>query len=186
MMEKEIRWGSVLGGAIAGAILGYLMRRKPAPLKVERKIDLNRYQGKWYEIAAIPTKFEKGCINATSEYSLEKDGTFRIVNECRVTESGNLKKSFGKAILKDAGTNSKFKVKFRGPFKRDYQILSVGNEYEYALAGDESRTRLWILSRKPVLSKNVVDQLIDKAKNEGFDIGKIVFIKHNHQNEPCY
>lgn len=186
IMEKDIKWKPILGGAIAGAILGYLMRRRPAPINVERKIDLNRYQGKWYEIAAIPSKFEKGCTNVTSEYSLQKDGTFKIVSECRVIESGNLKKSFGKATLKDPGTNSKFKMKSRGPFKRDYQILSVGNEYEYALAGDQSRTRLWILSRKPVLAKNVVDQLIDKAKNEGFDIGKIVFIKHNHNNEPCY
>ncbi len=185
-METEINWRSIIGGAIAGAILGYIMRRKPAPIKVERKIDLNRYQGKWYEIAAIPSKFEKGCINVTSEYSLQNDRTFNVVNECRVLESGNLKKSYGKAILRDPDTNSKFKIKFRGPFKRDYQILSVGNEYEYALAGDQSRKRLWILSRKPVLSKNVVDQLIDIAKNEGFDIGKIVFIKHNHMNEPCY
>jgi apolipoprotein D and lipocalin family protein len=185
-METEIKWRPIIGGAIAGAIFGYLMRRRPAPITVERKIDLNRYQGRWYEIATIPSKFEKGCINVTSEYSLQKDGTFNIVNECRTIETGNLKKSFGKAILKDPGTNSKFKIKFRGPFKRDYQILSVGNEYEYALAGDQSRKRLWILSRKPILSKNVVDQLIDKAKNEGFDVGKIVFIKHNHLNEPCY
>jgi apolipoprotein D and lipocalin family protein len=185
-MDTEIRWKPILGGVIAGTILGYLTRRKPAPIKVEKKIDLNRYQGKWYEIAAIPTKFEKGCTNVTSEYSLQKDGSLRIVNECRVIESGNLKKTYSKALLKDPGTNSKFKLKIRGPFKRDYQVLEVGNNYDYALVGNESRTRLWILSRKPILAKNIVDRLMEKAKNEGFDIRKVVFIKHTHVNEPCY
>jgi len=80
-------------------------------LEVVPKVDLERYLGKWYEIAHLPARFQEGCDHTTATYSLLKDGGISVLNEC--TKKGKYKKAKGKAKVVDKTTGAKLKVRTR-------------------------------------------------------------------------
>ena len=41
--------------------------------------ELNRYLGKWYEIARLDHSFERGLEAVSAEYSLRDDGGIRVI-----------------------------------------------------------------------------------------------------------
>ena len=71
---------------------------KTDPLEVVPHVDLQRYLGRWYEIATIPQHFQKGCVAVTADYSLLKNGDIRVVNTCRQgTLDGKIRSVRGRA-----------------------------------------------------------------------------------------
>lgn len=79
-------------------------------LEVVPKVELQKYLGKWYEIAHLPAKFQEGCSQTTATYSLSKDGNITVLNECR--RNGKVRKAKGKAKVVDKTTGAKLKVTF--------------------------------------------------------------------------
>jgi apolipoprotein D and lipocalin family protein len=147
---------------------------KPQPLETVKSVDLNKYMGKWYEIALFPQRFEKGCNCTVAEYSIEKDYV-KVVNSCnKDSVNGKLKKATGKAFAVDGSNNSKLKVQFFWPFRGDYWIIELAEDYSYAVVGAPNRKYLWILSRTPVMDDATYNMLLEKIKGKGFDITKIV------------
>ena len=145
-------------------------------------VDLDRYQGKWYEIARYPNRFQKKCVgNTTATYTIKKEGIVEVINECR-KENGKTDRAKGKAKVVDKETNAKLKVRFAPswlsflPFVwGDYWIIDLENEnYSYAVIGDPSRKYLWILSRTPELDEDTYSKIVEKIKNNGFDPGKLI------------
>ena len=130
-------------------------------------VDLNRYLGKWYEIASIPTWFQKGCIKTEANYSLNDDGTIKVVNTCIRDEKES--KAVGEAYIVDRLTNSKLKVTFFWPFYGDYWIFALHQNYEWALVGGRDGKTLWVLSREKTMSDAVYSQILDKIQVLGFD-----------------
>ena len=87
--------------------------RSDSQLTVVDTVNLNRYLGKWYEIASYPSWFQKGCTGSTAEYSLLSDGKIQVINRCHKDSlDGPLKVSKGKAEVVDITTNAKLKVWF--------------------------------------------------------------------------
>lgn len=155
------------------------------PLDTVSKVDLNRYIGKWYEIARFEQSFQKGCTAVEANYSLRKDGDIKVVNKCRLnTPDGELKESEARAWVKDKETNAKLKVQFflRGIklpiFAGNYWILELDDDYQYALVGDKSRKYLWILSRTNTLDEKIYLELVAKARDLHFDVSKLIKTKH--------
>lgn len=121
---------------------------------VSQKVDLNRYLGRWYEIARYDNAFQKDCVAATATYSMRHDGNISVLNQCRVsTLEGELRSAEGKAWVVDPETNAKLKVSFFWPFSGDYWIIELGEQYEYAVIGHPSRKYLWILGRSPEMDE---------------------------------
>ncbi len=144
------------------------------PLTTVAHVDLNRYMGKWYEIARYPNRFQKGCAgDTTATYSLKPDGNVQVVNECRTAE-GKTKRATGTAKVTDTATNSKLKVTFFWPFYGKYWILELGPNYEYAVIGEPSRDYLWILSREPKMDDAMYQRLIGKIRTHGYDPSKLM------------
>lgn len=153
-----------------------LLAMNTPPLEVVPSVDLNRYQGKWHEIARLPNRFERSCVrDVTATYSLLPDGGIRVVNEC-VDEKGKANRSEGKARLKDKrGPNTKLKVSFFWPFYGDYWIIGLDPDYQWALvAGGEDRKYLWLLSRTPKIDEALYQKLISVAKTKGFDVDRLI------------
>ena len=143
-------------------------------LPVVEKVDLNRYLGKWHEIARLPMFFERNCISdVTAEYSLRPDGKIGVLNQCR-QKDGTLSTASGTARVVDQSTNAKLKVSFFWPFFGDYWILELGPNYEYAMVGEPSRKYLWILSRQPNLDEDTYLKLVTKAKLLGFNTSQLI------------
>ena len=144
------------------------------PLETVKSVDLNKYVGKWYEIALFPQRFEKGCNCSTAEYSIEKDYV-KVVNKCnRGGVNGKLTGVTGKAFAVKESNNSKLKVQFFWPFKGDYWIIELADDYSYAVVGAPNRKYLWILSRTPKMDDVIYNELLQRISKKGFDITKLV------------
>jgi apolipoprotein D and lipocalin family protein len=153
-----------------------LAKEELKPLEVVPYVELNKYLGKWYEIAHLPFRFENGCTDITATYSLSKDGNVSVLNEC--LRDGKLKQANGKAKVVDKNSGAKLKVTFFWPFSADYWIIDLGNDYDYAVVGTPNRKYLWILSRTPQMDDNLFSQLVESVKSKGFDINKLIKTSH--------
>lgn len=143
-------------------------------LEVVPSVDLLRYVGQWYEIARLPNRFEKKCVDSvTANYSLRADGKIEVVNRCRKA-NGQYITAKGKAKIVDKRTNAKLKVSFFWPFYGDYWILDLGPNYEYSVVGDPSRDYLWILSRSPQIDETLYQQLLAKMAARGFQTERMI------------
>ncbi len=155
--------------------------QKSESVKTVQSVDLNRYIGKWYEIAKYPNRFQKQCVaNTTAVYSLKDNGRIEVLNSCR-TQNGETDKATGDAKIVDKTTNAKLKVRFAPGFLSflpmiwgDYWIIDLEKDYKYAVVGTPSRDYLWILSRTPELDEATYQEILARIKEQGFDTGKLV------------
>ena len=145
-------------------------------LEVVPHVELEKYLGKWYEVAHLPFRFEDGCTDITATYSLSKDGSISVLNEC--LRDGKLKQAKGKAKVVDKNTGARLKVTFFWPFSADYWIIDLGKEYDYAVVGTPNRKYLWILSRTPQLDERLFSQLIASVKSKGFNVNDLIKTSH--------
>jgi apolipoprotein D and lipocalin family protein len=143
-------------------------------LDVVKSVDLERYLGKWYEIASFPQSFQKGCNCSTAEYFKTDEDYIRVINSCRLDSvNGKLKTAEGKAFIVDTITNAKLKVQFFWPFKGDYWIIDLAEDYSYAVVGHPNREYLWILSRTKIMDTQIYKNILERVKAKGFDITKL-------------
>lgn len=144
-----------------------------APLATVEKVDVAKYMGKWYEIAKYPVVFETGCYGVTAEYSLNDDGTVRVFNTCRNANGEIANTIEGSAAVADSATNAKLMVYFFGPFGAPYWILELGENYQYAVVGDPTRSTLWILSRAPTLDDATYQGILARLPDKGYDPARL-------------
>jgi apolipoprotein D and lipocalin family protein len=155
------------------------------PLEVVPSVDLVRYCGSWYEIARLPNGFQEKCAgDVIATYTLLNDGQIKVVNRCR-KEDGEITEAEGRAKrASDDGPNSKLKVRFAPsilsflPFVwGNYWILELDAAYTYAVVGEPNREYLWILSRSPRMDENIIQGILDRMKEKGFDVSKVIRTK---------
>jgi len=142
--------------------------------------ELNRYLGKWYEIARLDHKFERGLQSVTATYTLNDDGTVKVANSGVSTKTGKRDDAIGKA--KFIGTNdvAHLKVSFFGPFYGSYIVYELDKEnYEYALVSGPDRSYMWILSRTPTMAAARYESLLKIAKQNGFDTDALIKVEHD-------
>jgi lipocalin len=142
-------------------------------LKPVTSFDLEKYLGRWYEVARLPAWFEKGMTNVTATYSLKDNGKVKVENAG--LKNGKNKVAIGKAKIAGEPTLGYLKVAFFLSFYADYVIIDLDTaNYQWAMVAS-SYEYLWILSREPVLDKAILDNLVEKAKKMGFDTTKLYY-----------
>lgn len=140
------------------------------PLSTVQSVDLQRYLGRWYEVARYPNQFEENCVGVTATYSLKPDGTIKVVNSCRKGKlDGPEDIAEGTATVVDTKTNAKLSVSFFWPFAGDYWVIGLADDYSWALVGEPSGRYLWILSRTPSLPDDTRAALIAQLKSQGYN-----------------
>lgn len=143
----------------------------PVPVK---EVDLARYVGTWYELAKIPNRFQKKCVEGTTAtYKLREDGRIDVLNSC-LKENGDVYEAKGLARVVDTVTNSQLEVSFFSilgirPVWGDYWILGLGENYEYAVVGSPDRKYGWILSRTNQQPPDVLEEIWAIVHEQGFD-----------------
>ncbi|KAA9325378.1 lipocalin family protein [Adhaeribacter soli] len=169
--KRKVLFGAAL---LVTGLAVMALRPQNAPLETVPSVDLQKYMGTWYEIAAFPQRFQKGCQCTKAEYSLHPDGYVEVRNSCRKNgPDGKLKAITGKAFVADKTTNAKLKVQFFWPFKGDYWILDLAPDYSYAVVGAPDRESLWILARKPVMAEETYQQILGRIKEKNFDVSRL-------------
>ena len=140
-----------------------------------KELDLNRYVGKWYEIARFPHSFEKDLVGVTATYELMDNGKIRIINEgYKNTLDGKHSKAEGKAKVPDKSEPGKLRVSFFWDFYSDYYVLELDENYRYAMIGSSSDKYFWILSRTPQMDESTYTMLLEKAQKRGYNLKKLI------------
>ncbi len=144
------------------------------PLQTVPNVDLNKYSGKWFEIASYPQRFQKRCHCTTAEYTPTEDGYLIVENRCnKDSVNGKLSYIKGKAFVVAHTGNAKLKVQFFWPFKGDYWVIDLADDYSYAVVSAPNKKYLWILSRTAKMDIAVYQQIITRLKGKGFDLTKL-------------
>lgn len=159
----------------------FLMGCDVAPDNVQpvSGFELNRYLGKWYEIARLDHSFERGLEQVTANYSLRSDGSVKVINRGFNPGKNKWKEAEGKAYFVGEPDIGQLKVSFFGPFYGGYNIIELDKEgYQYSLVCGPNLSYLWILARDPNLDQKTVDGLVSNASLLGFETDKLIFVKH--------
>jgi len=152
----------------------------PENVKPVNDFKLEKYLGKWYEIARLDHSFERGLTRVTADYSLRDDGGVRVINRGYSTEKNAWDEAEGKAYFVKEQDQGYLKVSFFGPFYGAYVIFELDHDnYQYSLVSGPDKSYLWILARTPELNGDIKDMLVEKAADSGFDTAKLIFLNHD-------
>ena len=141
-------------------------------------VDVNRYVGKWYAISSLPQFFTRSCKGQTADYEVINEKTISVLNTC--LKGKGTTTITGKAVIKNPITNAELVVTFNNFFTRlfrvkgDYTIIKLDENYEYVMVGSKDRKSLWIMSRRPDMPEEVLNEYKAFAQKEGFKISRLV------------
>ena len=156
-------------------------------LTVVDSVDLQRYAGKWYEIARLPNRFQEECMeNVSATYEILESGEIKVVNRCR-KEGDEFSEAEGiarRASLE--GPNTKLKVRFAPSFLSflpfvwgNYWIIDLAPDYSYAVIGEPNREYLWVLARTQKLKENTFQEILERAKKQGYKLSDLILTKQS-------
>ena len=141
--------------------------------------ELNRYLGKWYEIARLDHSFERGLNEVTAEYSLQEDGGVKVINRGFSKADNKWKEAVGKAYFVNSPSEAYLKVSFFGPFYGSYVVFELESEnYQYAFVSGPDSDYLWLLSKTPSVEPEVIKQFVSMSDALGFDTSKLIYVEH--------
>lgn len=144
----------------------------PAVPQPAKPVELERYLGRWYELARYDNRFERGCEGVTAEYSLRPDGMIRVLNTCREgATDGEARSAEGRAKVVEGSNGARLKVAFFGPFFADYWVLDRADDYSWAIVGEPSGRYLWLLSRDPSPDAATLEAHRRRIAALGYDLG---------------
>lgn len=150
----------------------------PEGAKAVSPFDVNRYLGKWYEIARLDFKYERNLNNTTAAYSLNEDGSIRVDNRGYNYITKEWKQAIGKAKPVGDPSVAMLKVSFFGTFYSGYNVIALDSEYRYALVAGKSLKYLWILSRETTIPDDIKQRYLHLADSLGYKTSELVWVEH--------
>lgn len=177
---------AVVGAGVATVGTLWFRRRNSIPSGVEplSSFELEKYLGKWYEIARIDFRFERNLINTTADYQLGDDGLVSVVNTGYNAVKEKWQQAHGKLQFVGDSSTAAMEVSFYGPFYSGYNVVAIEGDYEYALVVGRTLDLCWILSRTPQIPVDVQTRLLSKAMSIGVKINNLNWVEQSEQ-EPA-
>jgi apolipoprotein D and lipocalin family protein len=167
-----------LGAALLALLLVACKPGTPEGVEPVTGFDVERYMGRWYEIARLDHRFERGLERVTAEYALRPDGTVAVKNRGWSVRDGEWREADGRAKFVGERTVGALKVSFFGPFYGGYNVVDLDPEYSIALVSGPNRSYLWILARTPEPARAEVERLVARARELGFAADDLIYVKH--------
>lgn len=156
----------------------------PDGIKPVENFEKERYLGKWYEIARLDHRFERGLSQVTAEYSVREDGGIKVLNRGYNESDGEWSEAEGKAYFVKGSDVGHLKVSFFGPFYGSYAVFELDKKnYQYAYITSYNKDYLWFLSRKPTVTNAEKEQFLSRAKELGFDVDALIFVDHETKSK---
>lgn len=149
----------------------------PKGIEPVTAFELDRYLGKWYEIARLDHRFERGLSQVTAEYQMREQGGIKVINRGYSKKDGAWEQAEGKAFPVESGIGH-LKVSFFGPFYASYVVFELDDDYQYAFITGPSRDYLWLLARQPEVSDQIRQQFLQQARELGFALDELIFVEH--------
>jgi apolipoprotein D and lipocalin family protein len=151
----------------------------PKGAKAVQNFEKEKYLGHWFEIARLDFVFEKNLSNTTAEYSLNDDGSIKVINRGYNYIKKKNVSSTGKAKFVGDANEGKLKVSFFGPFYAGYNVLAIDPDYKYALVAGKNLKYMWLLSRDKTMPETIKKDYIKIAANLGYDTSALIWVKHD-------
>ena len=175
MNNKKI---SILAGLLTTLISACTSHSLP-PIKPVSSVNLNQFMGDWYVIACIPTFIETEAYNAIESYQLEKDGS---INTTFVFRKGGFdgpeKRYNPRGFVVENTGNSVWGMQFLWPFKSEYIIAYLDQDYNNTIIARNDRDYVWIMARTPIINDSLYQELTKKVANLGYDLSKLRKVPH--------
>lgn len=153
---------------------------KPESVKPVEDFELNRYLGKWYEIARLDHSFERGLTQVTANYSIKGDGGVLVLNRGFSAVDNEWKEAEGKAYFVNSASEGYLKVSFFGPFYGSYVIFELERSaYQYAFISGPNTEYLWLLSRTATVAPDVIEKFKTMSEERGFNVDNVIYVQHD-------
>ncbi len=177
---KNLLLGGTLitAGAVGTLMAMNAMKTIPKGVVPVKPFDINKFMGKWYEIARLDYRFERNMNNTTAEYSMNNDGSVKVVNSGYNYDKGKFEDVTGKAVFAASPDEGALKVSFFGPFYTGYNVIAIDPNYKYALVAGKNRHYLWLLSRAKTMPEEIKHSYLQIASGLGFDVSKLIWVEH--------
>lgn len=177
MTRRSALWQVAAVAAAASLLSAGCAVSVPANIQPVRNFEATKYMGQWYEIARIDHRFQKGLTQAEAHYALNDDGTVQVINRGFNAEKNTWKAIEGKAKFLGDPSVGALKVSFFGPFYGGYNIVDLDPAYQTALVIGEDTSYFWLLSRKPDMPKEQLQQWLHKAQAMGVDLNQVIMAR---------
>lgn len=150
-------------------------------LKSVDSVDLDRYMGRWYEVARLPNRFQDDCASdTTATYAMQPDGKLSVINACRQADGSSMSAEGAARKVGDAKLKVRFAPKwlsFLPMVWGDYWVIDLADDYAWAVVGEPGLKYFWILSREPQMEDAVMDGIVERAESQGYDLSSIIQTK---------
>jgi len=180
-------WRAIGGSALLLiAVLGLsaCSTTPPDGITAVTPFDVNRYQGKWYEIARMDHSFEKGLSDVSAHYQIQADGSVKVINRGFSKSKGKWSEAVGRALFTGDPQRASLKVSFFGPFYGGYHVVALDQQdYRWALVVGPDRDYVWILARDKQLPAAVREQLLAKARQLGIAVEALIWVDQTRQED---
>lgn len=174
----------ILGAALSLAAIKLLSSCSSIPknARAVENFNADRYLGSWYEIARFNYRFEKNLDNVAARYSSKNSLEIKVVNSGYNFKKEKWTSTTGTAKFAKDKSIGELKVTFFKPFYAGYNVVAIDKDYKYALVAGRNLSYLWILSREKTMPEEIKNQYLEKAKEIGYDVSKLVWVKHDKSN----
>lgn len=144
-----------------------------------QQFDVDRYLGRWYEIARLDHSFERGLERVTADYRLEPDGSISVTNRGYSKKLEKWKEATGRALFVENPAEAHLKVSFFGPFYSSYVVFELDEtNYQYAFVSGPNTKYLWLLARTPTVDEALKNKFTSKAAELGFAVDTLIWVEH--------
>ena len=171
---SPMRWLALLLAALLA--LAGCATAPPAGLTPVTPFDVNRYAGKWYEIARMDHSFERGLSDVSARYTVQPDGSVQVINRGFDVSRQAWKEAVGKALVTGDASRGALKVSFFGPFYGGYNVIALDPDYRWSLVVGPDLGYVWILARDKQLTPEVREQVLAQARKAGIDVDRLIWV----------
>lgn len=154
----------------------------PEGITAVTPFDVNRYAGKWYEIARMDHSFERGLSDVSANYRLQSNGSVEVINRGFDGERKDWKQAVGKALFTGDANRASLKVSFFGPFYGGYHVVALDPQYRWSMVVGPDRGYVWILARDKQLAPEVRTQLLAQARKLGIEVERLIWVGQTRQD----
>ena len=164
------------------ALLAACSTGPPPGITAVAPFDLQRYQGRWYELARLDHRFERGLSDVSATYQPQPDGSVRVLNRGFDPAKGEWREAIGKALFTAAPTTASLKVSFFGPFYGGYHVAALDADYRWALVVGPDRGYCWILARDKQLAPAQRAAIVARAQALGIETSALIWVSQERQD----
>jgi apolipoprotein D and lipocalin family protein len=163
---------------VAGIAYAFWPKKKVSESAIVDPFDKERYLGKWNEVARLPNLIEKDLRDLTEEYSLNEDGTIKVVTRAFNKMKNKPVEATGTIKFKGAENRGQLEVAYFLPIFLDYNVLDIDDNYQFALVSGSGMGYLWLLSRESSMPEEMKQRFLQKAAGLGFGVNKLEWLDY--------